>query len=186
MTYGSLWLPILVSTVAVFVLSAVLHMVFKYHNADYKKLPDEDAVGEVMRKHPAAPGLYVIPHCVDSKSMKDPAVIKKYETGPVAIIAVLRSGAPNLGKHLAQWFVLCLLVSFTAAYMARHALSAASDGLMVMRITGTVAFAAYGYGFFHDSIWHGVPWSNSIRGLIDAVIYAVVTGLVFRLMWPGA
>jgi hypothetical protein len=70
--------------------------------------------------------------------------------------------------------------------VARHALEAASDALLVMRITGTVAFIGYGFGHFVNSIWQGVPWSNSLRGLIDALIYCLVTGLVFRLLWPAA
>ena len=44
----------------------------------------------------------------------------------------------------------------------------------------------YGLGYIQDSIWKAVPWSNSLRGLLDAAIYAVVTGLVFRLLWPAA
>jgi hypothetical protein len=55
-----------------------------------------------------------------------------------------------------------------------------------MRITGTLAFAAYGFGYFQDSIWKGIPWSNSFRGLLDAAVYALATGLVFRWLWPGA
>ncbi len=32
----SLWLPILLSAIVVFILSSVLHMVFTYHNSDFK------------------------------------------------------------------------------------------------------------------------------------------------------
>ena len=42
----SLWLPILLSAVAVFLLSSVVHMVLPYHRSDYKKVPSEDAVME--------------------------------------------------------------------------------------------------------------------------------------------
>ena len=41
---ASLWLPILLSAVAVFVASSLIHMLFKWHNRDYRKLPNEDAV----------------------------------------------------------------------------------------------------------------------------------------------
>ena len=40
----SLWLPILLSAVAVFIASSVIHMVLKYHNSDFKKIPAEDEV----------------------------------------------------------------------------------------------------------------------------------------------
>ena len=44
MPFGSLWLPVVLSAVAVFVISAILHMVLKYHKRDYRGLPNEEAV----------------------------------------------------------------------------------------------------------------------------------------------
>jgi hypothetical protein len=40
----SLWLPILLSAVAVFVASSIVHMVMPWHKGDYQKVPDEDAL----------------------------------------------------------------------------------------------------------------------------------------------
>ena len=38
-----LWLPVLLSAVFCWIASALIHMVIKYHNADYKKLNNETA-----------------------------------------------------------------------------------------------------------------------------------------------
>ena len=186
MPFGSLWLPVVVSAVAVFVVSAILHMVLKYHRADYKGLADEDAVAQALRKGSSGPGVYMMPYCTEPSQMKDPAFRKKFEEGPVAMITVLRSGPPNMAKNLIQWFLFCLLVSFVTAYVARHTPTAGSDLLLVLRITTTVAFIGYGFGPIQSSIWAGVPWSNTLRGIIDALIYALVTGFAFRLLWPAA
>lgn len=186
MPFGSLWLPVVVSAVAVWLVSAILHMVLKYHRADHRQLPDEEAIAAAMRQAGPGPGVYMTPYCADTSAMKDPAFLKRYEEGPVAIITVMRSGAPAMGKYLLQWFLFCLLVSFVASYVARHTLAPGADPLEVMRITGAVAFAGYGLGYVQDSIWKAIPWSNSLRGILDAVIYAVLTGLVFRLLWPAA
>lgn len=186
MPFGSLWLPVIVSAVAVWLVSAVLHMVLKYHRADYRQLAGEDAVAPALRNAASAPGVYVIPYCADMSQMKDPAFRKRYEDGPVALITVLRSAVPNMGKSLGQWLLFCFLVSFVTGYVARHTLGFDTDALTVLRITGTVAFISYGFGYFQDSIWRGIPWSNSLRGLVDAGIYGLVTGLVFRFLWPGA
>ena len=40
-TLASLWLPILLSAVAVFIASSLVHMVLKYHDSDYPGLPSE-------------------------------------------------------------------------------------------------------------------------------------------------
>lgn len=186
MPIGSLWLPVLVSAVAVFVASSIIHMVIKYHRADYKRLPDEGAVAAALRKDKPAPGIYTLPHCTDMSQMKDPAFVKKYEDGPVALIALLKNEMPNMGKLLSLWFAFCVLTSFVTAYVARHTLDYGQDGMTVLRITGAVAWAGYSLGIIQESIWKAQPWSNTIRFLIDAAIYALLTGLTFMLLWPSA
>jgi hypothetical protein len=148
-------------------------------------VPDEPAVAEALGKGTLRPGLYVMPHCTPQQ-MKDPQVRERYARGPVALIAVLRNGPPAMGLYLSLWFGFCVLVSFIAAYVARHTLAPGAPGLEVMRITGAVAFAGYALGHVQDSIWHGQPWSNTARGAMDAVVYTVLTGLVFQVLWPGA
>ncbi len=185
MPLGSLWWQVLVATAAVFVVSALIHMVLRYHRSDYKQLPNEDAVAEVIRKGGPAPGLYALPYCVDMSRMKDPAVQKKYADGPVGLLAVMRSGVPKMGKPLVLWAILCFLITFTAAYVARHSLAPGAVKLTVARVTGAVAFAGDGLGQIQNAIWAAVPWSNTLRGIIDAIIYAIVTGAIFALMWPA-
>ena len=186
MPFGSLWIPVLVSAVVVFVISSILHMALKYHRADYKALPNEGAVRDALGKGTLPPGLYQLPRCGSPKEMQEPANKEKFEKGPIATIAVLPNGMPAMGKYLGLWFGFCVLVSFIAAYVARHTLHPGDDGLLVMRITGTVAFSAYGLTNVVDSIWKGQPWSNTARGMIDGVVYSVATGAIFCTFWPKA
>ena len=186
MPFGSLWIPVVVSAIVVFVGSSILHMVLKYHKADYKSLANEEAVRQALNKASCPPGLYFTPYCTDMKQMKDPAFQEKFQKGPVAMITVYPKGAPMLPKHLALWFGFSLLVSFVAAYVARHTLQPGADGMLVMQITGTVASAGYALSPVSDSIWKGQPWSNTARAVIDGLIYAVLTGATFRLLWPAS
>jgi hypothetical protein len=185
MPFGTLWLPVVVATVAVFIASSFVHMALKYHKADYKKLPQEDAVAEALRKAAPAPGLYVLPYVEDMKLMKDPAVQERFKKGPVALLTFRASGTPNMGKYLGQWFVYCFVVSFVTAYIARHSLSASTPPMTVLRITAAVSFMAYGVGELSNSIWRGQPWANTARALVDALIYSVVTGAAFMWRWPA-
>jgi hypothetical protein len=186
MPFGSLWIPVVVSAIVVFVASSIIHMALKYHKFDLKRLPNEDAVREVLAKGSLAPGMYFTPYCEGHKQLKEPAFAAKFETGPIAIITSIKSGMPKMGKSLSLWFGFCFLVSFVAAYIARHTLMPGVVGMLPMQVTGTVAFAAYGLSSISDSIWKGAPWSNTARAMLDGVIYAVLTGLVFRLLWPAA
>ena len=186
MPFGSLWIPVVVSAIVVFVASSILHMALKYHKADYKGLPNEEAVREALSKGNPSPGIYVTPHCADMGQMKDPAVKAKYEKGPVAMLAVMPNGLPAMPKLLGLWFGFCLLVSFVSAYVARHTLHPGDNGMIVTRITGTVAFAAYALSHVSDSIWKAQPWANTLRAFVDGAIYAILTGLTFCLLWPAA
>ena len=110
----SLWLPILVASVVIFIASSLIHMVFKWHNSDYLKLPNEDAVSAAIRAGSLAPGQYALPHCVDMKEMGGEVMQKKFADGPVALITLLAIKMTtldtNIGSH--KLIVICILFSF--------------------------------------------------------------------------
>ncbi|MGH7753198.1 MAG: hypothetical protein ACREN5_10300, partial [Gemmatimonadales bacterium] len=82
-TITSLWLPILVAAVAVFVASSIMHMVLTYHRADYHALPNEERVLEVVRGADLTPGVYMYPYSSSMKEMGTPAMMEKFKRGPV-------------------------------------------------------------------------------------------------------
>ena len=108
---GSLWLPVLLSAVLVFIVSALVHMVLKYHNSDYTRIPDEDSIRSVLRKGAPAPAQYIIPHCAGMKQMETPEMKQKFTEGPVAVINIMPSGIPNMARPLTYWFLFSLIVS---------------------------------------------------------------------------
>jgi hypothetical protein len=44
-----LWLPVVVSAVAIWFVGAILHMVLKYQRAEYRQLPNEEPVAQAIR-----------------------------------------------------------------------------------------------------------------------------------------
>jgi hypothetical protein len=179
-----LWLPIVVAAALVFVTSAILHMALTYHRADYRKLPNEDEVADALRRGSVAAGQYMLPWCANDKERAKPEMQEKFKRGPVGIVTLLPAGGHSMGKYLALWFVFCLIVSLFAAYLTGRVHPAGADYRAVFRFAGTVAFAAYGLGHFADSIWKGQPWSNTLRAMIDGLIFAGVTGGAFGWLWP--
>ena len=69
---GSLWLPILLSAVLVFIVSSLIHMVLKYHASDYKQLPTEDAIRAAIRGGNPEPRQYISPYAAGLKEMETP------------------------------------------------------------------------------------------------------------------
>ncbi len=180
----SLWLPVLVSAVLVFVASSVLHMVLTYHQSDHRKVPSEDEAMEALRRFNIPPGDYMIPRGGSPAAMKDPAFIAKMNKGPVALITVMRNGMPAMGALLAQWFVYCLVVSTIAAYVASRALGPGADYLQVFRFAGTTAFVAYAVGQWQDTIWYQKSISTTMKNTLDGLIYGLLTAGAFGWLWP--
>lgn len=182
----ALWLPILLSAVAIFIISSILHMVLKgWHTSDYKGFANEDAVRAAINAGNPAPGRYVIPYCTDSKDWGSEAMKQKYREGPVGHVTLGPVGMPVLGKFLGQWFVWSLLVSAIAAYVAArvygldhsHAHSAA-------KLIGVIVFAGLGFGTITESIWSMRPWVTSVKYLVDSALYGLGAALVFCWLWP--
>lgn len=181
----SLWLPILVSAVAVFVVSSILHMLLTYHNSDFRRLPDEDGIRAALKPFALPPGDFMIPGMAPGQKWNDPELKRRWEEGPVAMLTVKRSGTPNMGPALAQWFVYCLVVGLFAAYVVGGLVGPGAAYLHVHRYIGTVAFAGYGLALIQHSIWYNRSWSTTVKSLVDALIYGLVTGGVFGWLWPG-
>lgn len=179
-----LWLPILVSAVLVFVASSLIHMVFKWHNSDYRKLANEPAVMAALRAGAPVPGLYTLPHCTDMKDMHDPDVQARFREGPVAMVTVRPPGLPAMGALLLQWYVFNLLLSVAIAVLVLYTYGRQGDPAAIGHLAGVVAFLAYGAGSIPNAIWMGKPWATVAKDLLDALIYGAVTGLVFWQLWP--
>jgi hypothetical protein len=179
-----LWAPVLLSAFLVFIGSSLIHMVLKWHNSDYQKLPNEDEVRTALRKGGPAPGQYIFPHCLDPKEQAKPEMQQKYVEGPVGMVTVMRSGLPNMGPMLGQWFGFNILVAIFTAYVASRTLQPGTDYLKVFQIAGTVAFLSYAMGGIPSAIWMGKPWSATFKDIGDGLIYGLLTGGAFGWLWP--
>jgi hypothetical protein len=180
----SLLLPIFLSAVVVFVISSILHMVFKYHNSDYKKITSEEQVMNDLRKYNIPPGDYMVPFTTDNKERNSQEFKDKMKKGPMFVATVFPSGQFNMGSSLALWFVYSLLVSIFAAYVAGRALEPGAHYLSVFRFAGVTAFVGYSLALMQNSIWYKKSWSATLKSMLDGLIYALFTAGVFGWLWP--
>lgn len=183
-TIASLWLPILVAAVLVFVASSVIHMMLTYHRADYHQLPNEERVLDALRGAALPPGTYFYPYAAGMKEMGTPAMIEKFKRGPVGMLIALQAGPPAMTKNLVQWFGFCLVVGVFTAYVTGRALGPAAPYLTVFRMAGTVAFLGYVGAEATNTIWRGQPLGTTVRNYIDGLVYALLTAGVFGWLWP--
>ena len=181
---SELWLAILIAGLLCWVASALIHMLLKYHNADYKGLPNEAAVSSALADKTPAPALYTLPYCADMKAMGEEPMQKKFTDGPVAMITIMPNGMPAMGKLLSQQIIFFVFGSFLIGYLATISIAGNADFMTVFRQIFVASFLTYGWAQIPYSIWMGQPWSNCVRYLLDALIYAVVTACTFSLLWP--
>ena len=181
----SLWLPILLSAVIVFVASSIIHLVLPYHRSDFGRVPDEDLVMESLRKVGIPPGDYIIPHAGNSEGLKAPEFIEKSTKGPVAFLTVIPSGPPAMGASLIQWFVYCLTVGVFVAYITSRTVAPDSDYMAVFRFAGTSAFMGYVLALMQSSIWYKRAWATTMKNSLDGLVYALLTAGVFGWLWPA-
>src|SRR5215204_5479619 len=99
---ATLWLPILLSAVAVFFVSFLLHMVLRYHTTDFARLPGEDAIAYAIRANNVPAGDYIMPYGGGMEAMKDPAFLAKLERGPRATMTIGPGRKMSMGRELAM------------------------------------------------------------------------------------
>jgi hypothetical protein len=180
----SLWLPVLLSAVVVFIASSVIHMVLGYHAGDFKKVPDEGALQDAFRRLGVGPGDYGLPKAESSRAMNDPAFLEKMKAGPLVFMTVRPGGEWSMGPALAQWFLYCVVVSVVGAYVAGRALGPGADYLDVFRFAGTTTFACYSMSLPQTSIWYKRSWSTTLKVMFDGLIYGALTAGTFGWLWP--
>jgi len=181
----SLWLPILLSAVLVFIVSSIIHMFLSYHRSDFGAVPNEEAVMNSLREFDIPPGDYVMPCPKDPKDMRSPEFAEKRNKGPVAFFTFLPTGEQSMTTSLIQWFAYSIVVGIFAAYIAGRALGPGAYYLEVFRFAGCTAFVGYSLALVQNSIWYKRKWSSTLKSVFDGLIYALLTAGTFGWLWPG-
>lgn len=180
----SLWLPVLLSAVVVFLASWIVHVILPHHHNDLKRIPDEEQFLEAMRRQALPPGDYMAPRPESMKAMNQPAFVERRKRGPVVIMTVIPGAAPSMGKELGLWFLYTIVVGIFAAYITGHALGVGAPYRQVMRFAGATAFFCYSVAQFSDSIWYKRSWATTFKNAADGLLYGLLTGGVFGWLWP--
>jgi len=183
-TLLDLWMPILLSGVAVFFLSFLMHMVLKHHRSDWSGLPDEEGTRAHLGDIPA--GMYTFPHCDAPDAMKDPAWVEKYTKGPSGHLTILPRGPVKMGKAMLKSFLYNVIVALLVAYVAMLVIPKGDPGGVALRVTSTIAFLGFAGAHGWYLIWYGHKASVVAKSVVDGLVYGLATGLIFMACWPAS
>jgi hypothetical protein len=179
-----LWLPILLSSVIVFVVSSLIHMALPWHKNDYPKMPNEEKAMDALRPLAIPPGDYLVPRPSSRQELRSPEFLGKLNKGPVMMLTMMPNGPIAMGRSLVLWFLYSALVGLFSAYVAGRALPPGAPFLHVFRFGGTAAFLGYSLALWQMSIWYRRAWSLTIKATVDGLIYALLTAATFGWLWP--
>jgi hypothetical protein len=180
----ALWLPIVLSAVFAFIVSSLIHMTTHWHDSDYAKLPNEDAIMGALRPFAIPPGDYVMPRPNDMQHMRSEEFKEKMNKGPKIMMTVLTPGMAGMGKQLAGWFVFLLVIFFFAAYVAGRALPSTATYLQVFRFVGVTAFLGFSGAVWPLRIWYQRSLTTTIKTTLDGLLYALRAAGTFGWLWP--
>ncbi len=180
----TLWLPILLSAVAVFLVSSVIHMMSPWHKSDYPRVPNEEAFRSAVGPLAIPPGDYMVPRPESREDLRSPEFLEKMSAGPRVIMTVLPGGDLSMTKNLVQWFLYLILISLFAAGIAGSALPEGAEDRSVFHFVGLSAFGGYVLALWQLSIWYSRSWWTTLKSTFDGLIYALVTAAIFCWLWP--
>jgi hypothetical protein len=176
----SLWLPIVVSGVALFFASAAAWMLLPHHKPEWKGLPDEAAVMNTLRSIP--PGQYMFPYASKPEDWKSDEFKQRTQAGPNGSLTIWKA-PPSMGVNMLCTLLFFIIANFVIGYLTGIALDPGETFGKVFRFVGTAGILTYGTANILNGIWFG---RKMVADIIDGVAYGLITGLIFALMWPGA
>lgn len=178
-----LWLPIVLSAAAVWMLALVVWMMLPHHKQDFVGLPDEDGFMEYLRKSKIPPGNYGFPDARTRVAMQSDKVQQAWKDGPVGHLSVWKTPL-TMGDKMIGTFLVYLVVSVLIAYLTRVAIPGSAGFAKVFQVAATSGMLAYCFSSIPNAIWWGSYKRTIVANVIDGVLYGLVTGAIFAWLWP--
>ena len=175
----NLWLPVLLTAIALFIASSVCWTVLPHHENDFEKADSEDELMSSIRQLNLKPGKYMFPFMKHSEQSQQ-EMIDKYTAGPRGTLVLW--DMPNMGRNLGLTFVFFLLIAIVTAYIGWEALGADAGFLKVFQIIGALSVLVHCSSGQLNAIWF--PRKTSMD-FVDGIAYGIITGLIFALLWPA-
>lgn len=177
-----LWLPIILSGVALFFASFVAWTILPHHRKDFDGLPDEDRLMQAIRDMNLPTGSYMFPWCASHQDAQQQEYQDRYRKGPRGLITTW--GEVNMGRNLLLTFLFFLATGFMTAYIAWEAmgaLPASGRFLKAFQITGAIGVLTHASSGLCHAIWFP---RRVLSGVWDGIAFGLIAGLIFAYFWP--
>jgi len=188
-----LWLPILASTAAVWIVSALAWMLVGHHKGDWRAVPREDEFIATVKRMGIAPGSYGFPEFRRLEGMSKEEKRAKMEEMQRSPMGILRVWGPvSMGRNMLLTLLVLFITSVLIAYLGWNALPHGTalgetrpGFAKVMQVLGTAGVLAYCVAGLPNDIWFQRSAREIVMCLIDGIVFGLLTGAVFAWLWPA-
>lgn len=180
MSVFDLWLPIVVSGFATHILSTIAWMLLPHHKPEWKQLPVEDEFLEWISERKVPADQYMIPFAQSPDQMNSDAYLQKQ--GKCKGMMVIWETPPNIAKAVGLTLAFFFIAAFVIGYLASLALLPGESFSRVIQFVTTVGLLAHCAAKFPHVFWFRRRIAMEV---LDGVVYAFATGLIFALLWPA-
>ena len=177
----SLWIPIVAAALATHIASTIAWTVAPHHKPDVTPLPDDQLIGELIKKNNLGPGAYMFPG-IDYNDWNNPEVKARFDAGPFGMVMIWNK--PNMGINIGLTLLFFFVASFFLGYVASVALEPGAPFMKVFQLVGTVGVMTYCFASVPNDIWFRRPTRWFLTNKLDGIIYGLIAGLVFASLWP--
>ena len=181
MTVYELWLPILIAGLATHILSTIFWTVSPHHKPEWNVLPIEDDLIDLLDSKQVPANQYIFPFARTPDEMKD--VQYQSKMGKCRGMLILWPSPPNMGAAIGKTLAFFFIAAFSVGYVASLGLEKGDTFAAVFRFVATVALLTHVYAKFPHVFWFQRQIGMEV---LDGVVYAIATGLIFAAMWPAA
>lgn len=181
MTVFELWKPILATGIATHVWSTLAWTALPHHKPEWTRVPAEDELQELIVHKQVPPGQYMFPFAEGGKD----AATEEFQQKNAKCRGMLIVWADSLsmGKAIVQTLCWFILVAFTIGYLASLALVPGAPFGKVVQFVATAGLLAHVAAHFPHVFWFRRKMAMEV---LDGVVQATLTGLIFAWLWPTA
>lgn len=177
-----LWLPIVVCGVAVFMCSFLVWAILPHHRDDWAALPDAEGFRDDLKSRGIAPGTYIFPK-MGHKDCNTPEGKANFERAPAGVITVFSKS--SMPKNMFCTFMVFLVASALIGYVSWVSLKGTPHSFgSHFQVVGTIGILTYSFSFLPNMIWFQAGKRAMVNGILDGLLYGLVTGAIFSWLWP--
>jgi Flp pilus assembly protein TadB len=182
-----LWVPVVVSTAAMFMLSFVFWAALNVHAGDHDHIPNskENELRDALARLGIGPGSYMFPKAMNHAEASSNEFQGQFFVKPSGTMMIFRK--PNMALNMLATAMLFLVICLGVAYVAHLTLAkapAAASFWQVFRVVFTILFLGCSIHPLINQVWFQSKGRTKVLTVIEGACYAAAAGLVFAWLWP--